>query len=133
MSRLMQHLINMIQTGHGAAARGHVKNAISPLVWLISAFSAPLVALVWASGHFLDADYTKTLVAWTFALIGMTGAASLSAYFYFMFRDPDRLQSEEFQITRHAFRVIAQKGQPERIAESIEGIENPAINREHNS
>ncbi|MCB1433723.1 MAG: hypothetical protein KDK75_14935 [Alphaproteobacteria bacterium] len=61
--------------------------ALKPLLWLIG-FSAPSGA----ASTFSDSN----LAVWMVVLTGISVVAFLFAYFYLLFRHPDRLQSEDY-------------------------------------
>lgn len=60
----------------------------------------------------------------TLALVPV--AVALFAFLYFMFTDPDRLQSESFQLRKQALELIEEKGSLAVVeGSSIEVISNP--------
>ena len=55
-------------------------------------------------------------------------AVALFAFCFFMFRDPDRLHSESFQLRKQALELIEEKGSFSVIdATTIEAISNPDL------
>lgn len=75
-----------------AAARISTRSALNPLLWLC-AISSPLCFLLATTS---GAD----IAIWFLAIGTLPIAASLGAYLYFMLRNPNRLQSEEYQLDR---------------------------------
>jgi hypothetical protein len=57
---------------------------------------------IWRASVSIDVQLQVFLLAFGFAPV----AALIVAFFIFMFRDPDRLQSEQFQIASHALDFI---------------------------
>jgi hypothetical protein len=80
-----------------------VRTAINPLLWVVgltTPFAFALAALI--------DDELIRLVLICFAAIPVI--ATIAAYIIFMFRDPDRLQSEEYRIRRRALQILYKKG-----------------------
>ncbi len=76
-----------------------VRNAMNPMLWLSSAS-----AIIFLCAAFVFRD--DPVLKYGFALLGASPIlASLAAYFIFMFRDPDRLQSEEFVLKERALQL----------------------------
>jgi hypothetical protein len=76
-----------------AVARVTTRSALNPILWLagiVSPLSLTLAA-IWASD----------LALWFLVIGALPVAVSIFAYIYFMIRDPDRLQSEEYNLERH--------------------------------
>lgn len=87
-----------------------VRTALNPLLWLVGIVSPLALAL---TAVVSDA-------AFRFALLGFAGApvmVTIAAYFILMFREPDRLQSEEFRLRQIALRLIMQKNSDAEIVE----------------
>lgn len=80
-----------------------VRTAINPLLWLVG-LTTPL-AFVTAA---IIGDQTIRLILICFAAVPVL--ATLVAYIIFMFRDPDRLQSEEYRIRQRALQILYKKG-----------------------
>jgi hypothetical protein len=112
----------VIRTGtrhHSSVERVSVKNALNPVLWVCGLISAPAaLALGFAPN--------PTWVHITLALGPV--AVALFAFLFFMFRDPDRLQSESFQLRKQALELIEEKGSLSEIdASTIEVISNPDL------
>ena len=80
-----------------------VRTAINPLLWL-TAIIAPL-ALVLAV---LEGDSSARVFLFAFAAVVVT--ATFAAYFVILFRDPDRLQSEEYRLRQRALQMLYKQG-----------------------
>ncbi len=96
-----------------------VKNVLNPVLWVCGLISAPAAVTLGFAPN-------PTWVHITLAL-GPVGVA-LFAYLFFMFREPDRLQSESFQLRKQALELIEEKGTFGVIdASTIEVISNPDL------
>jgi ABC-type bacteriocin/lantibiotic exporter with double-glycine peptidase domain len=80
-----------------------VRTAINPLLWLVG-LTTPLAFILAA----IISDQLIRLILICFAAIPVI--ATLIAYIIFMFRDPDRLQSEEYRIRQRALQILYKKG-----------------------
>lgn len=80
-----------------------VRTAINPLLWLVG-LTTPLAFILSAV---VDDRLIRVLLI-CFAAIPII--ATLIAYVIFMFRDPDRLQSEEYRIRQRALQILYRKG-----------------------
>jgi ABC-type bacteriocin/lantibiotic exporter with double-glycine peptidase domain len=80
-----------------------VRTAINPLLWLVG-LTTPL-ALVFAA--FIGDQIVRLLLV-GFAAVPVI--VTLIVYIIFMFRDPDRLQSEEYRIRQRALQILYRKG-----------------------
>ena len=99
--------------------RVHVKNVMNPLLWICGLVSAPSAIAV-----ALSVDPTWVPMA----LATVPVAVTLIAYVYFMFTQPDRLQSEGYQLRKPALELIEEKGSLAVIeASTIEMISNPEL------
>lgn len=98
-----------------------VRSAVNPLLWL--------VALVTPSS-FLTAYYFREIPSLSalFVFIGsLPVMAALVAYFYFMIKDPKKLQSEDFQLRAQMLEILEKKGGEITIAPAnLDLIANPA-------
>jgi len=92
-----------------------VRTAMNPSLWLVGLVT-PL-ALVGA---------TVTEVAWKsvalFAVACLPVAFAIVAYFVYMFRDPDRLQSEEYRLHQSAIRLLIDKAGDEKVVDAATQI-----------
>jgi ABC-type bacteriocin/lantibiotic exporter with double-glycine peptidase domain len=80
-----------------------VRTAINPLLWLVG-LTTPIAFILVA----IIGDQTIRLALLVFAAIPVL--VTLVAYVIFMFRDPDRLQSEEYRIRQQALRILYKTG-----------------------
>jgi hypothetical protein len=80
-----------------------VRTAINPLLWLVG-LTTPLAFILAA---FVGDRFTRlTLIFFA----GVPVIVTLIVYVIFMFRDPDRLQSEEYRIRQRALQILYRKG-----------------------
>ena len=76
-----------------------VRNAMNPMLWLSS-----VSAIIFLVAAYMFRD--DTVLKYSFALLGaLPILASVAAYFILLFRDPDRLQSEEFVLRERALQL----------------------------
>ncbi|MDC7784169.1 hypothetical protein PQJ75_05930 [Rhodoplanes sp. TEM] len=80
-----------------------VRTAVNPMLWLVG-LTMPVSLLV----VILVDDRSIRLVFAGLASIPVL--ATLVAYFIFVFRDPDRLQSEEYRIRQRAIQLLYRIG-----------------------
>ena len=110
----------MIRTGarqQSSIERVSVKNALNPVLWVCGLIAVPAMVTLGFSPN-------PSWVHITLALVPV--AVALFAFLYFMFTDPDRLQSESFQLRKQALELIEEKGSLAVVeGTSIEVISNP--------
>jgi hypothetical protein len=80
-----------------------VRTAVNPLLWLVG-LTTP-IAFVFIA---VIGDQMIRLALLCFAAVPVL--VTLVAYLVFMFRDPDRLQSEEYRIRQQALRILYKTG-----------------------
>lgn len=115
--------MNLLPRENSGAYR--VKNALNPLIWVIGLFASPTLVFTLFKGG--DRTFTSTFVIISISLVL---AVFLFSYLWLLFKDPDRLQSEDFQIRNRAFDLIeSQPDGKELDAESIVLITNPDLPR----
>lgn len=90
-----------MQNGSGlisAVARVRSQGAMNPLLWLAGiVVPISLVLIVFA-----DPEWKQFFAILAVAMV----VAPLGAYFWFMCRDRDRLQSEDYQLERHRMALL---------------------------
>jgi ABC-type bacteriocin/lantibiotic exporter with double-glycine peptidase domain len=80
-----------------------VRTAINPLLWLVG-LTTP-IAFIFAA---IISDQMIRLLLLCFGAVPVL--VTLIVYVIFMFRDPDRLQSEEYRIRQRALQILYKKG-----------------------
>jgi hypothetical protein len=93
------------------AATVHVRNVLNPLLWLTAVVMPASFIAAWAAGF-------QTLLGALLVVLGAIPAlASVIAYMIFAFRDPDRLQSEEYRLRQRAIHFLYRRGGTAEIAD----------------
>ncbi len=114
-----EYFTKLGQSAQQAVSRLHVRSALNPMLWL-----SGISMLLCFPSAFLFRDNTflcTVLVLFPLIVCGITAFQGL----YFGFKNPNKLQSEDYQIRHEAIELIAVKGG--RIpAGSLEAIANPA-------
>jgi hypothetical protein len=104
--------------------RIHTSSALNPLLWLCGLTTLSS----WGIGAFLTGGLQIAL----FCFGALPPVCAILAFFYLLFKDPDRLQSERFQLTRQQYQLI---GDDLRRGQTIEGasevIANPVVEGKH--
>jgi len=86
----------------GLASVKH-RTVVQPLLWLCGTFSlgcfiiAAMVKDIWLQRALFGAGVVPILLF-------------VFSYIYFMFKDPDRLHSEDFQLKRRSLSIVERKG-----------------------
>lgn len=80
-----------------------VRTALNPLLWLAGIGTPLAFVLAFLAGE----TWFRTALFATGALLL---AATIVAYFILLFRDPDRLQSEEYRLRQRELTMIYGKG-----------------------
>ena len=92
-----------------------VRTAVNPLLWLagivtpLSTIAAVVVGDRWVRATLM-------------ALAAIPVFATLIAYFTLLFRDPDRLQSEEFRLRQAALRILYSKPAEADIVNAVQEV-----------
>lgn len=111
-------LKSIIKEGLASARR---KNALEPVTWLCVIVSLPCI--YWA---------IRTTSNWLqivlLSIAAVPVALFVTAYFYFMICDPDRLHSEEFQLKSRSLIAVDSKG-GKLVINPIDLTVNPAPGR----
>jgi hypothetical protein len=104
------------------AAVVKVDNALNPLLWL-TAVVTPVSAVLAAF------TTNPTLASAFFWLAASPVALSALAYFLFLFRDPDRLQSEEYQLKQQQIELFQKGHETPIIIDDNEGVSKSQAQR----
>lgn len=80
-----------------------VRTAVNPLLWLVGL----ITPLIFITAIVID-DRPIRIGLLAFAALPII--VTIIAYFIFMFRDPDRLQSEDYRIRQRAIQLLYRKG-----------------------
>jgi hypothetical protein len=106
---------------HAAAARITTQSALNPLLWMCALTTLPAWAIsCFVLGWFQTAFFLAGSIA---------PVCTAVAFFYLLFVDPDRLQSEKFQLTRHQYRLLGDdRISSDRLGQIIEGTREQVSN-----
>ena len=96
----------LLQIGHSAVARIRVQNIMNPLLWLCGITSPTFIVAAYQFRN--DHSLRDLLIKVAFVPLVLAGAA----YIYWTFVNPDRLQSEEFQLQQKRM-MFQLQGRPE--------------------
>lgn len=120
--RAAQIIDRVTRSASEANVRLRVRSALNPLLWLCGVVSIPSIsAALFAEGGL------RILLA---CLAAMPPVIACIAYCILLYRDPDKLQSEEYQIQKRILDIIEEKGGTVPIlAASLEAIANPSLPR----
>lgn len=94
--------------------RLRVKSALNPVLWLCAVVTVP--AIGFASYAKEPSWLVVCLVVMAFIPLVYAGVG----FVVFLLRDPDKLQSEDYQIRKRTLELIAEKGRDGRIVELVE-------------
>jgi hypothetical protein len=93
-----------------------VQSALNPILWTM-AIALPLFLI--AAYFFRDDSPVK----WTLLALGAIALlAPVTSYFIFLFRDPDRLQSEEFVLKQRELMTYGKGARPEIVDSSRDSL-----------
>ena len=93
---------HVIANTQSAASKLHVKSALNPMLWLCGIVSLPCFIMAYL--------LSESLMALAFLSMGaIPVAATIFGFLWFMIKEPEKLQSEEYQLRHEAIDVIRQK------------------------
>lgn len=96
-----------------------VKSALNPILWLCAIITIPALVI---------AGFIKTIPIWLIILVMLPVSAAIIGFFFLLFFDRDKLQSEEYQLKKRSLELIQEKGDKKPLlvkAEDIQAIEEP--------
>lgn len=107
-----------IGSAGSAAFQLNVKSALNPILWALGIITVPsIIVSLFATG---GAQVALIILAFVPAV------TFVISYLLLLFRDPDKLQSEHYQIQKKTLDLIEQKGEGFQIKPiSIEAISRP--------
>lgn len=120
--RAAQIIDRVTRSASEAMVKLRVRSALNPLLWLSGLISVPsIVACIYSTG---------ALQVFFAALSALPPVAACIAFAYLLLKDPDKLQSEEYQIQKRVLDIIEEKGGTvPLLATSLEAIANPTLPR----
>ena len=92
-----------------------VRTAVNPLLWLVGIVTPLALILSIVAG---DSWIRLAL----FALAAAPVVVTILAYFVLVYRDPDRLQSEEYRLRQRALQMLYRKGASAEIVDAAKEI-----------
>lgn len=106
---------------HKVVGQIHVKSCVlNPLLWLFAVAAAMFL---------LAAYYMPTYAGWLIAIPIVILVFTLVAYAYFACKDPNRLQSEEFQIRQQEMLQLRQGQKEIEIIDDRNYLPNPSVSQ----
>ncbi|MCT4588349.1 MAG: hypothetical protein N4A71_11040 [Carboxylicivirga sp.] len=84
-----------------AGSKLKVRSALNPLLWLCGICEVQFLAL---------AAMIKPIPVWLIVLIMLPVCAAIVGYFVLLVIDPDKLQSEEYQLQKREMELSQEKG-----------------------
>lgn len=100
-----------------------VRNVLNPLLWMMAlVFPTSALAVHLLRDHAIFAAVFAALAA-------APVLVSLLAYLILIFRDPDRLQSEEYQLRHHALQILYRKDATAEIVDIVNEMPRLEIER----
>lgn len=94
--------------------RLRVKSALNPALWLCAVVTVPLAGLA----TFVEGP--TWLMVCLVVLAFLPPVLASIGFVIFLFRDPDKLQSEEYQIRKRTLEMIGEKGQGASLMDLVE-------------
>ncbi|MFZ6678706.1 hypothetical protein [Undibacterium sp. Tian12W] len=92
-----------------------VKSALNPVLWLCAIITAP-------GSYFMSKDWPLFAQIITFCPV----VTAMIGFFYLLFFDRDKLQSEDFQLRKRTLEIAQEKGDDfPQIANTLTMISNP--------
>lgn len=110
----------LTRVAQGATVNVRVRSALNPALWL-SGILTPAC--------FGFAVISEGAVRVTLLISGMLPiVVSCTGYLYFMVKNPDKLQSEDYQLRKQALQLIEERGSRIAISPmSVQAITNPLL------
>jgi hypothetical protein len=84
-----------------AGTRLTVKSALNPVLWLCAIVTVP---------SFISFGFVMNPPTWWVALAVSPVAAAIFGFFFLLFFDRDKLQSEEYQLKKQSLELIQEMG-----------------------
>ena len=109
----------IIQRLTDVGGRLRVRSALNPILWLCGIVTMPcLTGMAWR-GEFNT---------WLAIVAASPIACAIFGFLFLLFKDRDKLQSEEYQIRKQAMELIEQKGDiSPKIVNIVDVIANPEL------
>lgn len=98
-----------------------VRSALNPVLWLCAIVSIPALVVV---------PFLSEPPVWLIVLICLPVMAATIGFFFLLFFDRDKLQSEDYQLKKRSLEIIEQKGDQAPMvleADSLKVVPKPDI------
>lgn len=105
------------KTGASRIERVRVRNALNPILWLSVAAGVLFLPAAW---FFRDQE---SIAVCLIVLASLPTIAAIAAYMILLFRSPDRLQSEEYQLRQRAMQMIFRRGRKRDIVDLLSRLD----------
>lgn len=103
-----------------AVNRLRVKSALNPMLWVCGIICIPTLIVI--------SRWQGEVPSWLIALVFIPVCAVVAGFFILLFRDPDKLQSEEYQLRKQSLEIVQDKGgRLQLLPASIDAISNPSL------
>jgi hypothetical protein len=100
----------------------HIRNALLPILWLCGIITIPVFSMT----LYLVDVLPNWLIIMLIVLAYFPVLVAIFAFLYLLFKNPDKLQSEDYQIRKQSLELIQEKGHRFPVNPvSIEVIPNP--------
>ena len=107
-----------------AGGRLTVKSALNPMLWFCAVVDIPIIVIM----TIVHNTVPPWLLIGFFVLICIPIVTLVFSAIYLLFKDRDKLQSEDYQIRKRTLDIIGQKGDPATLLISqTEAIANPEL------
>lgn len=106
--------------GNSSVEKVSVKNTMNPILWVCG------ISVTLGFVYLLYRDPTPPIFYYILGFMFAPVVLFIVAYLYFMFKDPDKLQSEDYQLSKQALGIIEEKGVPAKVG-TIELYSNPEL------
>ena len=104
--------------------RLRVKSALNPALWLCAVVTVPLAILATV------VEEPMWLMVCLVVLAFFPPVLAAIGFVVFLFRDPDKLQSEEYQIRKRTLEMIGEKGQEANLVDLAKASKLPLTNKD---
>ena len=103
--------------------RLRVKSALNPALWLCAVVTVPII------GFATFGDGPAWLLVCLVVLASIPLVLAAIGFVFFLLRDSDKLQSEEYQIRKRTLEMIGEKGQEASLVDLVEAAKLRLTNK----
>lgn len=102
-----------------AGGRLRVKSALNPVLWLCLIVTFPSITCF---------PFLSQPPVWLIVLAFLPLITAIFGFIYLLLKDPDKLQSEDYQLRKRELEIIEEKGRPSVPASSLPVITEDQAN-----